>query len=489
MMTFFSCVCTVCMCTGYVSRCGSDSDNSDLDMDKLATVLSHDDKPWSRGRCSLDPEGRKKKDRERGRTKDGKENADKLPGDKKEKDEKDADTEKNKSLAHYNREDKDKDTEHKEEMETVTEIHIETPDKDSGEQQNRMEMQKEAQESKTAGEEEVQIAEEQQSVSEASDSCHTDSRVLTSPSSDSLDALEEDDLISCSSSSIHPCPDNPLQTHAHFHSPLQLHLYSYRHTQPHLLAPPPAHSHPLIQLTTHDKQVDRRGRAEEGEGCRSGDRADPQLLSPVSTSASLDHMQKCSADPFSEDSPLSFTELSRLVEFLPSPPEASDDEECEEEELRRRRMKLLKEMEEFIRRAGEGGGAGGESFREHPPSPTPSSPSSHMDFVFNFNENDARCYYKLCSNITPDSARSLPRPQHNNGVEEEQEVGVEGDQAKAADLEAIPILQPPPGFGDSSSDEEFYDARDRFTSPEDPTSGTVPRGDLVFRLSIILPFI
>ncbi|XP_076001860.1 uncharacterized protein frmpd1a [Genypterus blacodes] len=453
---------------GYVSRCGSDSDDSDMDMEEVATVLPHDDKP-----CSLDPEGRQKKDRERRRTKDGGENADKLPGEKREKDEKDADTEKNQSLAHNDREDKDKNTELKPEMETVTEIHTEITDDDSGEQQKRTEMQKEAQESVTGGEEEVQIAEEQRSVSEASDSCQSDSRVVTSPSSDSLDALEEDDLISCSSSSIHPFPGTPLQTRAHFDSALQLHPYCDRHAQPHLLAPPPAHSHPLIQITTPEKRVDRRGRAEGGEGCRrSGDGADPQLLSLVYASSSIDHMQKCPADPCSDDSPLSFTELTRLVDSLPSPPEASDDE-CEEEELTRRRMKLLKGMEEFIRRAGEGGG----SLRERSQSPSPSSPSSHMDFVFNFNENDAQCYYKLCSNITPDSARSLPQPQLSKRGEEEQEVEVEQDQdqAKAADLEGIPILQPPPGFGDSSSDEEFYDASDRFTLPEDLTSGTVPR--------------
>ncbi|XP_053183201.1 FERM and PDZ domain-containing protein 1-like [Scomber japonicus] len=91
-------------------------------------------------------------------------------------------------------------------------------------------------------------------------------------------------------------------------------------------------------------------------------------------------------------------------------------------------------------------------------------------FVFNFDQSDASCYYKLCSNITPDSARSLPHLLNHD--EEGEGETVEGDQVE---LEPIPILQPPPGFGDSSSDEEFFDARDRFTSPEDPTSGAVPR--------------
>uniref|UniRef100_A0A8C2WVQ0 FERM and PDZ domain containing 1 n=1 Tax=Cyclopterus lumpus TaxID=8103 RepID=A0A8C2WVQ0_CYCLU len=231
---------------GYVSRCGSDSDtSSDLDMEALVTLVSHHERPCHRVRSSSDPEGRKRKDRNRKRNKDA--------------------------------------------------------------------------------------AEEQPSVSEASDSCNTDSRVITSPSSDSLDALEEDDLISCSSSSIH------------FTAPLTIH-------------------------------------SERGS---------------INTDS---------------------------------------------------------------------------SFKEHPLSP---SPSSHIDFVFNFDQSDARCYYKLCSNITPDSARSLAHPLHHNEGEHWKEV--EEDLAKAVDLEPIPILQPPPGFGDSSSDEEFFDARDRFTSPEDSTSGAMPR--------------
>uniref|UniRef100_A0A3P8T8S2 FERM and PDZ domain-containing protein 1-like n=1 Tax=Amphiprion percula TaxID=161767 RepID=A0A3P8T8S2_AMPPE len=209
---------------------------------------------------------------------------------------------------------------------------------------------------KTVGRDEARAAEEQPSISETSDSCHTDSRVLTSPSSDSLDALEEDDLISCSSSSIHP--NAPLQSHS-FH---QLHPYSQRHAQ--------------------------------------------------------------------------------------------------------KRTEMLKEMEVAMRKAGEGG------FKEHLLSPLPSSSSSHVDFVFNFDQSDTRCYYNICSNITPDSARSLP---HQNEGEDLKEV--EGDESKAEGLETIPILHPPPGFGDSSSDDEFFDARDRFTSPEDPTSGAVPRGD------------
>ncbi|XP_067440348.1 uncharacterized protein [Thunnus thynnus] len=447
---------------GYVSRCGSDSDNSDLDMEPLVSQVSHNEKHCPRVRSSSDPEGRKWKDRDRRRHKDGKEKGDKPWADKKQKKEKEANTEKERSLPDRNKEHKNEDREHKEETARARgggQIQIEIANNDSGEQREKVGTQKEAQERKMGGGEEVQAAEEQPSVSEASDSCHSDSRVLTSPSSDSLDALEEDDLISCSSSSIHP--NAPTQTHGHIDSPLQLHPYSHRHAQTHLLAPPPAHSHPLIHFSTHD--------VGEGDCRRSGDGADPQLLGPVSTSANIHHVKKHLSTSCSDDSSLCFAELSRLVDFLPSPPEASDDDEDEEEELRRRRRKMLKEMDESVRRAGEGGSISGEgSFKEH--SLSSSSCSSHMEFVFNFDHSNTSSYYKLCSNITPDSACSFPRLlNHNEGEEGDK---VEGDQVE---LEPIPILQPPPGFGDSSSDEEFFDARDRFTSPEDPTSGAVPR--------------
>ena len=454
-----------------MSRCGSDSDNSsDMDMDPLVAKVSHDDKPCPRVRSSSDPDGRKKKEKDRRRNKDSKEKGDKPWGNKKQKEEKDADTEKEKCPLDKNREGKDKDIEHREETGSAQDgqrIQSEITNKSSGGQQ-----EKEGEEGKNIGGEDVRAADEQPSISEASDSCQSDSRVLTSPSSDSLDALEEDDLLSCSSSSIHPSA--LLQTHANIHPSLQLHHYSHRSIQPHLLAPPAPHSHPLIHLATHERR---------GGGCRrSGDGADPQLLTPISPSQSLEHVLKCPGNPCSDDNSLCFAELSRLVDFLPSPPEASEEDEDEEEELRRRRGKMLKEMDESVRRAGEGGSVSGEGlFKEHPLSP--SSPSSNTEFVFNFDQSDARCYYKLCSSITPDSARSLPQPISSNDGENGDEV--KGEPAKVVNLEPVPILQPPPGFGDSSSDEEFYDARDRFTSPEDPTSGALPRGESFFIVRII----
>ncbi|KAM3864671.1 uncharacterized protein frmpd1a [Diretmus argenteus] len=449
---------------GYVSRCGSDSDSSDLDMDALVTVISHNDKPRLRIRSSSDPEGRKRKERERRRCKDGKEKGDKPCRDTKEKEEKDADTEKEKPLPAKKIEDKKT-----EEIETKMERSHDSGQKqtevtvnDSGEGEKTTGAGKEGGGGQKGGGEEVQAVEEQPSVSEASDSCRTDSRLLTSPSSDSLDALEEDDLITCSSSSIHPYPNSHLQVHPYL--------------QTHLITPPPAHSHPLIHFkiepTIHDVLGSSQGEWEGGGAYRrSGDGADPYLRPPVATTGTFGDMEGCSVSLCSDDNSLCFAELSRLVAYLPSPPEASEEEDDEEEELRRR----LKEIAESVRRAGEGGAAGRKgSFTQHLLSPSPSSPSSHIDVVFNFDESDARCYYKLCS-VTPDSARSLPRAlPRAQGGEGEGEEG-EGDRAKAVDLEPIPILQPPPGFGDSSSDDEFYDARDHLTSPEDPTSGAVAR--------------
>ncbi|XP_059191635.1 FERM and PDZ domain-containing protein 1 [Centropristis striata] len=418
---------------GYVSRCGSDSDSSsDLDMEALVSQVSHDDRPRPRIRSSSDPDGRKRKDRNKRRSKENdKEKADKpQEEERKQREEKDADTEKEKEKEKEKEE--KAESEHREETEREQEGKTQTKvmDNDCGEHPEN--------EGGGGGGDAARGAEEQPSASEASDSCQTDSRVLTSASCDSLDALEEDDLLTCSSSSLHP------NTHSHSHSPFQVLPYCHRHVEPHLLAPPPAHSHPFIHLPSPGGSCRRRS---------GGDGADPQLSpSPKCSSGNL------SGNLCSDDSSLCFAELSRLVDFLPSPPEASEEDD-EEEELRRRRRKLLKES-------------------RRPPSPSPTSPSSHMDFVFNFDQSDARCYYKLCSNITPDSARSLPRPQQppeGEPWEEEEEEEVKEEQEKVVDLEPVPILQPPPGFGDSSSDEEFFDARDRFASPEDPTSGALPR--------------
>ncbi|XP_024865388.1 uncharacterized protein LOC108245503 isoform X2 [Kryptolebias marmoratus] len=418
---------------GYVSRCASDSDDSsELDMEPLVSLTSHDGKP--RLRSTSDSDGRKRKNRDRTRHRGGRQKGDVLLEVKKLK-ESGADGE--------------KET-HKDTLETErdgAEIQIRITDDDS---------RKQVEQKVKVGDGEDEGAAEEV-ASEASDSCHTDSHILTSPSSDSLDALEEDDLISCSSSSAHP--NTVSETRACVRSPFQLYLHSDSHVQPHLLAPPPAHSHPLIHLTA----------VSSSEGGGEGGGGDPHIL--TSTSSQSPDVQNHPADLCSVDGSLCFAELSRLADLLPSPPEAS--EEDDDEELRRR-GNVQKEL------SVTGGSESGEDgVKELPHSPSPSSPSSHKNYVFNFNQSDARCYYNLCSNITPDSARSPPRPQppdEEDVCEEEEEEEEEEVGGGAEEPDPIPILQPPPGFGDSSSDEdEFFDARDRFTSPEDSTSGAVQR--------------
>ncbi|KAF7223697.1 FERM and PDZ domain-containing protein 1 [Nothobranchius furzeri] len=419
---------------GYVSRRASDSDDSsDLDMEPLFNPTSHSNR--LRVRSSSDSDGRKR--RERVRPRGSKEKVGVLLEVKKTK-QKDAEMERK------NREGWDEDAEETER--DVAQIQIQMMNDESRGQ--------DGQELRAGGGGEMRAADEQ--PSEASDSCQTDSRILTSPSSDSLDALEEDDLISCSSSCIHPNS----QTHLCIRSPFQR-----SHALPHLHTPPPAHSHPLHRLTA----VNSEGDGGQVGSRKSGDGDDPF----ISTSSQSPNVQTGSGDLCSVDTSLCFAELSRLADLLPSPPEAS--EEDEDEELRR---KVQKELGVMLREAGEVGSQSQEGgVTDHPVTPSPSSPlSSQKEFVFNFDQSDARCYYNLCSNITPDSARSPARSQGlgvREAWEEEEQEEILGDER--GDLEPVPILQPPPGFGDSSSDEEFYDARDRFTSPEDLTSVSVQR--------------
>ncbi|MBN3310232.1 FRPD1 protein, partial [Amia calva] len=225
----------------------------------------------------------------------------------------------------------------------------------------------EAEELKEEGELEAQGAEgeqgleenEENSLSEASDSCRTesreDSRFNTSYSSDSMDALEEDDLMACSSS-------RTLLLEVH-------HPY-------------------LLDLPEQPAREDRSGTMEN----------DPFLCF-----SQLSHMADSLVDP----------------DLVPSP-------------------------------------SGGSELND-----------TVFDCVFTF-EEDARPYYNLCANLTPDSAheRSLPGAPHPSPEDESLEL-----------LEPPPILQPPPGFGDSSSDDEFFDAPERLTptnalSPDDAAEGT-----------------
>uniref|UniRef100_A0A8C2K1K7 FERM and PDZ domain-containing protein 1 n=1 Tax=Cyprinus carpio TaxID=7962 RepID=A0A8C2K1K7_CYPCA len=164
------------------------------------------------------------------------------------------------------------------------------------------------------------------------------------------------------------------------------------------------------------------------------------------------HFDLCSSDSHCEpdiDQFFCFPALSNIAECLPSPPAASEEEDCEE---------LGTENEKHEKRS---------------PAKCPGSslpPSG--DYVFTFEQGDTRHYYNICSNVTPDSARSLPRPLSPPGPVETQP---DQEREKVNQTETVPIFQPPPGFGDSSSDDEFFDAQERFTSPEEPCSTGMTR--------------
>ncbi|NXQ92089.1 FRPD1 protein, partial [Nyctibius grandis] len=84
-------------------------------------------------------------------------------------------------------------------------------------------------------------------------------------------------------------------------------------------------------------------------------------------------------------------------------------------------------------------------------------------------ERNTMGYYSLCYSISP--AGSVERsniscspqrsPWKDGSAQEEAPCGAE-QTAEETDL----ILEPPPGFGDTSSEEEFYDAADRLSPPD-----------------------
>ncbi|XP_068090335.1 FERM and PDZ domain-containing protein 1 [Hyperolius riggenbachi] len=82
-------------------------------------------------------------------------------------------------------------------------------------------------------------------------------------------------------------------------------------------------------------------------------------------------------------------------------------------------------------------------------------------------ENNVMEYYSLCSNISPASSvdRNDPSsPESYCAKDPIREIkGKENCCIRKLHEVDVLILDPPPGFGDSSSEEEFFDATDRFT--------------------------
>ncbi|KAM4052923.1 FERM and PDZ domain-containing protein 1 isoform 2-T2 [Anomaloglossus baeobatrachus] len=89
-------------------------------------------------------------------------------------------------------------------------------------------------------------------------------------------------------------------------------------------------------------------------------------------------------------------------------------------------------------------------------------------FGSQFTENNVMEYYSLCSNVSPASSvdKNIPSsPESNSVMDQIAETKMQNRayiHSRSDGVETL-ILDPPPGFGDSSSEEEFFDATDRFT--------------------------
>ncbi|XP_056374293.1 FERM and PDZ domain-containing protein 1 isoform X3 [Hyla sarda] len=89
-------------------------------------------------------------------------------------------------------------------------------------------------------------------------------------------------------------------------------------------------------------------------------------------------------------------------------------------------------------------------------------------FGCQFTENNVMEYYSLCSNVSPASSvdRNIPSSPESTCVQDqisEAKLWNKSYQLETNKEVETLILDPPPGFGDSSSEEEFFDATDRFT--------------------------
>ncbi|XP_053336121.1 FERM and PDZ domain-containing protein 1 isoform X2 [Clarias gariepinus] len=213
--------------------------------------------------------------------------------------------------------------------------------------------------------------------SETSDSVQTDSRFVTSMSSDSMDALEEDDFL----------------TYFTTNSVSQL------NGRDHYLR--------VDTLSPCPNQLDLQDGDFDDELC-------------------------CVDFPGSEEDLIIHAALSSIADCLPSPTEASEEEYSEHD----------------------------EDEQEAPEDVFESIEAPHGECVFTFNQGDPQRYYNICTNVTPDSGHVHASLHHTQDeMREETERG----------MESIPILLPPPGFGDSSTDDECFDAQEGLI-PEEPLS-------------------
>ncbi|CAM4495701.1 unnamed protein product [Leuciscus chuanchicus] len=358
---------------GYVSHCGSDSDDSDTDVDALLTHVASTAKS---NKTAVKPRDKLPEGTEKTQSNNKKDEEVEKEGGKEEE------------VVEKKEKEEDKETIHEHGYNGKT---VETDDERVGTEKEDKEQEKKPEQPQC-----IIIVDDPSS--EASDSYQTESHFMTSMSSDSIDALEEDDLMTYFSTR-RPC-----------HLPVK-----------------------------------------DSYCCE--DRYSP-ALSPQQLHSKDSHSQSdlCSTDSHCEsdiDQFFCFAALSNIAECLPSPPAASEEEDYEE--------------------------LGPETEKHEKRSPT-KCPGTALpapgDYVFTFEQGDTRHYYNICSNVTPDSARSLPQPLSPPGPIETQP---DREGREVNQTVTVPIFQPPPGFGDSSSDDEFFDAQERFISPEEPSSSTMTR--------------
>ncbi|XP_057286466.1 FERM and PDZ domain-containing protein 1 isoform X1 [Pezoporus wallicus] len=84
-------------------------------------------------------------------------------------------------------------------------------------------------------------------------------------------------------------------------------------------------------------------------------------------------------------------------------------------------------------------------------------------------EKNTMGYYNLCYSISPaggvERSKISHSPQRSPWKDESSQEGAPCGAEVTAEA-SDPILEPPPGFGDTSSEEEFYDAADRLSPPD-----------------------
>ncbi|XP_015278149.1 PREDICTED: FERM and PDZ domain-containing protein 1 [Gekko japonicus] len=134
--------------------------------------------------------------------------------------------------------------------------------------------------------------------------------------------------------------------------------------------------------------------------------------------------------------------------------------------------------------------AASEDFFSFPPPPhLPASALAQSDAEFRMEseinavvlesklaENDAMEYYSICANISP--ASSAEKNTHSDGTEggSLQDLSAEPSAGEGVGRRGSRgfVLAPPPGFGDTSSEDEFYDAAERVTPTEARTGSGGP---------------